>query len=87
MEIIKNSHGEPIKVLGYDVSYSQPEVLGSGSIYSRMAWAGTETEALALLADGRNELTRTVKQADGRLVYHWYDVEIGAWRDSQNCIV
>lgn len=87
MEIVKDSHGRPVKVLGYHVAYCEPEILGSGSTYTRMAQASTEVAAMSLLADRRNDLTRTVKQADGSIVHHWYDIVNKVWKDSQNNIV
>jgi calcineurin-like phosphoesterase family protein len=56
----------------YEVSLEEPEVLGSGSTFSRMATASNEQDALALLVDGRNRLERRA-HIDGKIVTQIYD--------------
>ena len=62
----------------YEISLETPEILGSGSTYSRVATATNENDAFALLADGRNRLER-IGKVDGKLVTQIYDSIYKRW--------
>ncbi len=61
----------------YEVSLETPNILGSGSTFSRIKTTYDEKEAFALLADGRNRLER-ISRVDGKLITQVYDFD-GTW--------
>ena len=60
----------------YEVSLETPNILESGSTFSRIKTTYNENEAFSLLKDGRNRLERTGK-IDGKVVTQIY--EDGKW--------
>ncbi len=62
----------------YEVSLETPNILESGSAFSRIKTTYDEKEAFALLADGRNRLERT-GVINGKIVTQTYDWD-GKWR-------
>lgn len=61
----------------YEVSLETPNILESGSTFSRIKTTYDEKEAFALLADGRNRLERT-GVIDGKIIAQTYDWD-GKW--------
>ena len=58
----------------YIVSLEIPEILGSGSTYSRMKETYDEKEAFELLKDGRNRLDR-IGRVNGKLITQTYEFD------------
>lgn len=62
----------------YEVSLETPNILESGSTFSKIKTTYDENEAFKLLADGRNRLERTGK-IDGKVVTQIYDLIDKQW--------
>lgn len=60
----------------YEASLETPNILESGSTFSRIKTTYDESEAFALLKDGRNRLERT-GNVDGKTITQIY--ENGKW--------
>ena len=56
----------------YKVSLDTPNIMESGSTLSHVKTTYDETEAVALLNDGRNRLERICK-ADGKTITEFYE--------------
>ena len=62
----------------YEVSLETPNILESGSLFTRIVTTDDEDLAFALLADGRNRLERTGK-INGKVITQIYDCISGEW--------